>query len=455
MLDSDAPHSKTIFGWKISNARESVGEGNLCIPSVQTDIQLCLDSDILSRHMLVLGGVGMGKTNFIFGLFDKIKQNLGKDDVVIVFDTKGDYIKEFFQEGDAYISNREMPYGGRKFWNIFSDILFRSTETSQEEVESVDVNDIIVELVKTMFDEYSAKTRDFFFPAAARDLTSAVIKALIRRADPSELDNRLIRHYLYEDMSELESMLEAYPDLKGALQYVSNRESNQTQGVKSFIKLAIAEIFSGTFSKNGDFSIREFVKKRGGKTLFIEYDPATSAFLTPTYRMLFDLAIKEALIREELPGSVYFIIDEFALLPRLYYIQSGVNFGRSYGLKFIVGAQSMQQVNESYGNSNEGGSSFSGNSLLAGFSTLISFRVFDRASMDFLEDRFGSNIKLITYMNKRGGGGIETSVHESKVIEDRNIYMLKRGESIICLPNTSPIRFKFQKYESRRKSLQS
>jgi len=40
----------------------------------------------------------------------------------------------------------------------------------------------------------------------------------------------------------------------------------------------------------------------------------------------------------------YFVLDEFALLPRLSHIADGINFGRELGLRFLVATQNVNQV---------------------------------------------------------------------------------------------------------------
>ncbi len=61
--------------------------------------------------------------------------------------------------------------------------------------------------------------------------------------------------------------------------------------------------------------------------------------------MLFDLAIKKALSRNEgeVRGNVYFVADEFRLLPNLKHIADAVNFGRSLGVKFMIGIQNVNK----------------------------------------------------------------------------------------------------------------
>ena len=58
--------------------------------------------------------------------------------------------------------------------------------------------------------------------------------------------------------------------------------------------------------------MRRIIRQKGGRCVFVEYALGIGGVLTPIYRLLFDLAIKEALCRGRNEGSVYFIMDEFA-----------------------------------------------------------------------------------------------------------------------------------------------
>jgi type IV secretory pathway TraG/TraD family ATPase VirD4 len=64
---------------------------------------------------------------------------------------------------------------------------------------------------------------------------------------------------------------------------------------------------------------------------------------------MLDMAIKEALGRKKSEGNVWFVIDEFRLIPNLQHVDDGVNFGRSLGAKFIIGVQNVEQVFHAYG----------------------------------------------------------------------------------------------------------
>jgi len=152
--------------------------------------------------------------------------------------------------------------------------------------------------------------------------------------------------------------------------YIADDRSPQTQGVISELQQLVREVFVGNFRKAGNLSIRQAVRNKGGKVIFIEYDLGIGSMLTPIYRLLLDMALKEALGRKKSEGNVWFIIDEFRLIPNLQHVDDGLNFGRSLGAKFVIGVQNIEQVFHAYGES-------LARSILSGFSTTIAFKVND------------------------------------------------------------------------------
>ena len=50
-----------------------------------------ISNSLLSRHFMLLGGIGTGKTNMFFQMMSQLNRTLTKDDVMIIFDTKGDF----------------------------------------------------------------------------------------------------------------------------------------------------------------------------------------------------------------------------------------------------------------------------------------------------------------------------------------------------------------------------
>ncbi|RYG32736.1 MAG: DUF87 domain-containing protein [Chitinophagaceae bacterium] len=59
-------------------------------------LNIPLDEKMLSRHMLYLGNIGTGKTNAISQMVQQVKSKMTSNDVMIIFDTKGDFYEQFY-----------------------------------------------------------------------------------------------------------------------------------------------------------------------------------------------------------------------------------------------------------------------------------------------------------------------------------------------------------------------
>ena len=387
-----------------------------------------MDDELLSRHVLLLGGIGTGKTNAFYQILTQLRQSMTEKDVMIIFDTKKDFYNDFYQKGDVVISNDETACGpdGPDYWNLFREL-------AQEEDMEVEIN----EIAKTLFADRLRRTTQPFFPNAAKDLFGAVLTHFYRRKEEFFCDNLALRQFMDAmPVAKLREMLESHHDLRDMASYIYDDKSGQTQGVLSELQQQVRELFIGNFKKRGTLSMRELVRAKGGRAIFIEYDISVGESLTPIYSLLFDLAIKEALGRKKSEGNVFFIVDEFRLLPNLLHIGDAVNFGRSLGVKFMVGLQNIEQMYEVYGKSGA-------SSILSGFLTNICFRVNDYSSIEYIQNRFGRNRKKEVYTAAVQGRGIVENIRDAHVVEDWDIQQLKTGEAIIGLPACEPFRFHF------------
>ena len=398
-------------------------------PETNQDIYVPIDNNLLSRHNMLLGGIGTGKTNTFNQLIRQLRQSMTHEDIMIIFDTKGDFYNTFYRPGDIVISNDDTATGpmGPDYWNIFNEI---------EQDEHMEEN--IVEIAKSLFHQKLEKTTQPFFPTAAKDLFSAILTHFSRNK-LLKSNNKELRKFLDSSpTAQIREMLMQHEDLKSMINYIVDDRSPQTQGVISELQQMSREIFLGNFKKEGTLSMRNIVRQKGGKIVFIEYDLGIGNMLSPIYSLLFDLAIKEALCRKKSEGNVYFITDEFSLIPNLQHVDDAVNFGRSLGVKFMIGIQNIDQVYENYGENRA-------RSLLSGFLTSVCFRVNDPQSKEYIKEMFGVNRKKEIFMASVQGRGIVEQIRDANVVEDWDVSNLRIGEAIIGLPGMPPFIFKFKK----------
>lgn len=416
------------------------------------EINIALNEDLLSKHVLIIGGIGMGKTNTFKSIVQQTSDSLKRNDVMLIFDTKGDFYNEFGNEDDILISNTPIKasngtYAEPRFsdtWNIFAELNdAKLTETSNE-------------IASMMFNSHVKNSSQSFFPLAAKSIFAAVLRAIYRvhtgkaglmklKTEPS---NKLLKDFFNgenifagvdesarksDTLKNIVGLLNLVKEERGALGYIStaNKEGavdGQTLGVLAELRLVIDELFVGNFAKEGSFSITNAVRTRGAKRIFIEYDITEGEVLSPIYSLLVDLAIKESLdSRSTQKGSnAYFIIDEFKLLPHLKHMDDAVNFGRSLGVKFVIGVQNVSQIIENYGRNGA-------MNILSGFLTTFAFKVSDYETRNYLINLFGTNRKKTAYLSSITTRGVSESLGFGRVVEDWDIAALDIGECIVHL----------------------
>lgn len=403
-----------------------------------TSCKVPIDDKLFSKHLFLLGNIGTGKTNAISQIILQVKSKMTEDDVMVIFDTKGDYFNSFYTEGDIVISNDTESFTDEgNYWNIFSEI------TIDQNLRSIKENSL--EIANNLFADKIKNTNQPFFPQAAKDIFATFLRlcAEDETATDSNNNGNLVD---YLENSTREELLEYFTERgqNRISSYISKEASSQADGVLSELYQLLSEIFVGDFRNEGTLSIRELIRQKGGKTIFVEYDITIGSVLAPIYRLLFDLAIKEAMGKKRSKGNVWFVIDEFSLIPNLLHIDSGINFGRSQGLKFIIGAQNIPQIYKAYGE-------HAAESLLSGLSTSISFRIDDKRSRDFIQNRYGEELKKLIYKKAAqvSQGQIAEEIRREKVINDWDISNLKVGETIIGMPNVNPFIFRFEEFKAK------
>ncbi len=427
--------SKVIAGDELKQAPPVLPEsGARCIITgtggTGQPSRLVLTDDILSKHLLFMGEIGSGKSNAIYHLIAQLGKNMTPSDVMIIFDTKGDFHSQFYRRGDIVLSNDSKATGtsGPDYWNIFREL--GTVDTLEEDAQ---------EITRSLFYERSQRSNQPFFPNAAKDIFAALMMHFVR-CEGTNATNAAMRSLLdRSSAADIRAILQQHEDLRSTVSYIADDRSPQTQGVFSELQQMVREVFVGNFKRAGGLSIREAVRNKGGRAIFVEYDLGMGNVLTPIYRLLIDLAIKEALCRSKSEGNVWFIIDEFRLLPHLQHVDDGVNFGRSLGAKFVIGVQNIEQVFEAYG-------AAMARSILSGFLTSVAFRVNDPSTRSFVQQLYGKNrVFEVTPSTMPGKQGMEQT-RDGNIIEDWDISRLTVGKAIIGLPGQSPFVFKFDRY---------
>ena len=193
---------------------------------------LQLSEDLLSKHCLLLGGTGSGKTNLIYHMISQLKPKLAENDVMIIFDTKGDYLRKFHTEKDVVLSNDSAHRDFAASWNIYREIV----------ADGWDASNIVLnanEIAWSLFQEAIEKNSNQpFFPKAARDLFAAILIHFLRIGGDDRAfkikyyNNQALKRYLdIATPDKINAILKAEADLAAVKYYLGEKDNNQGLGV--------------------------------------------------------------------------------------------------------------------------------------------------------------------------------------------------------------------------------
>lgn len=183
-----------------------------------------ISEEVLSKHILLVGGTGSGKTNLFYHIVKQLKSKMTADDVMLIFDSKGDFHKKFYSKGDILIGNSAQYRKQSDKWNIYEEII-------ADGKDYVSVSQNTQEICKSLFAELVEKnSSNPFFPIAARDLMASIIIALVRNGVVP--NNRDIKEYIDSSSADdLRELLGQHRELASVASYIGSKSGSQAQGV--------------------------------------------------------------------------------------------------------------------------------------------------------------------------------------------------------------------------------
>ncbi|UQA24432.1 type IV secretion system DNA-binding domain-containing protein [Stenotrophomonas sp. NY11291] len=300
--------------------------------SLKLHPELHLPKSHWSRHTLLQGSVGSGKTQIMLPIIEQI---IRADHKLFLFDTKGDFTSYFKKPIIV------CPFDERSYvWDIAADCRYPLQAAMLAEI-----------LIPGNADQ---KNGDFWTMAARQLLVGAIRSLQAERplkwtfADLAELKNRNA-----EDM--LPTIQEHFAT---ATSLVENTESQTTASLLSTLVAQTKLIDDLAMAwpvrkENRRFSITEWAQDgyKGRKQVIVQSGPEEA--MTKAYiSALVNLAVPE-IISPKLPDAekdrfIGFVFDELATAGRLN-IGPLIDKGRSKGVVFIGCYQNIAQVAQVYG----------------------------------------------------------------------------------------------------------
>lgn len=376
-----------------------------------------LVKDMETRHFLVTGSTGSGKTNLMHNLLPQIEK---RGQPAIIIDNTGEMIAKYYNEatGDIIFN----PFDARgKAWDFWADC------SNPEELERFS------KILFSFNRKRSGTNSDPFWEQSAEIVFNACVEYLVNNNTTSM--SALKGMTIDAKLETLQHKLQGTP----AERYLCDDGKGLASSVLSMLATTTKPIsYLNDNSNVGKFSLKQHfqnIKSGSNSWLFLATKPSSRQLTGSIIACLTELALCQLLdigIKED--RRLWFVIDELSSLGKLPALPTLMSEGRKYGSSIICGLQSLNQLYSLYGQ-------YEGSSIFGQFGTSFFFR--NTENIIAKQVSAMSGMETITRQQKNTSfganefrDGISYSEHQQKklLIEPSDLSSLATGECYVFLP---------------------
>ena len=376
--------------------------------------------DAETRHTIVSGTTGAGKTVLIADLVEQIRS---RGESCVLYDKMGSYTETFFDPARDVLLN---PLDARSpRWSPFLEA--RSAR---------DFDTMAAALIPRQKD-----AADPFWITAARQLFSHGAAVLWKRGETS---NRvLIGHLLKTELSALAEAMEGT-----VAQSIVDPENPKTAlSVRAMLTANIGTM--DLLSDDGPpFSIREWIERDGGGFLFLTSRGDQHASIRGLISTWLEIAVNALLSLPREDGRrIWVILDELPTLHQLPSLRPGLAESRQFGGCFVLGVQVFSALRELYGR--DGAETISG---LCG--TRVVLAAPDRDTAEWSAESLGrvemeSMSEGVSYEMPREGVTLNTRQDLRSLVLPAEVARLENLSGYLKFPGAWPVARITLKYRER------
>ena len=395
-----------------------------------------LVKDTETRHFLVTGSTGSGKTNLMHQLLPQIE---AKKQPAMIIDQTGEMIARYYnpKRGDIIFN----PFDDRgKAWNFFEDC------SNPEELERFS------KILFSFNRKRSKSHSDPFWEQSAEYVFNACVEYLVKN-DKANLGS-LKRMAIDSNLKDLQGLLKGTP----AERYLTDDGKGVASSVLSMLATnakPISHLPDINDTKVGKFSLKEYfqnIKQGSSSWLFLSTKPSSRELTLPLVACLSELALTQLMdIGIDKTRRVWCIFDELASLGLLPSLPPLMSEGRKYGACVIAALQSLNQLYDNYGH-------YGGSSIFGQFGTSFFFRNTEPAIAKLFSDMCGTETVTRQQKNTSFGAntfrdGVRYSEHQQKqaIVELNDLAALSVGQCYALLPEPEVRLSKIQTPEDKAK----
>lgn len=335
-----------------------------------------------TRHFLLAGSTGVGKTNLMHNMISQIESD---KQPIIVIDQTGEMIAKYYdkERGDIIFNPFDVRCCAWDFWKDCE---------SQKDLER------FANVLFSFYRKKQSHSSDPFWEKSAETVFVSCVMYL-QEIDKKDLAllNKLIKK---SSLQELMPILEKYD----ASRYLNMSNNSTAASILSVLATSAKPLSYLDYSvSNKKFSLKEYfngLKKGKNGWLFLATEPGNRELTLPIISCLTDLSVSMLMeIGIDSSRRVWFVIDELAALGRLPAMNNLMSEGRKYGACVLAGLQSLNQLYSHYGQ-------YDGSTVLGQFATKFFFRTDEPIIAKMISSMCGT--KTITQQQKNTSFGANT-----------------------------------------------
>jgi hypothetical protein len=338
--------------------RDVSGDGILLHP----EIRMSLDRE--SRHILIMGSVGSGKTQTLWHLLNQV---IERGDRAIIYDNKGEFT--------SGIKKRALfaPWDARSFaWDIGRDCLDRH-----------DAREFAARWIQE-------NEKDPMWSNASRAILTGLIVYL------------QVQHGMQWGFRELADLIPEPLNRIAGIIAIHNPEglrsveeaSKTTQGILINLSSSMSVIFDlakawGDVPSERRISLRKWLANKTKNKVLVLQGAANSADLTKAYVNAMISVVSAQVGSPSYPNNsgrrIWVFLDELPQIGKIEHLGPLLEIGRSKGVRVVIGTQNVSQLQEIYGDKRvEAWTSMIGTSIYG--------KMAGGASANWVSQRIGSKV---------------------------------------------------------------
>lgn len=339
-----------------------------------------------TKHILVSGGTGSGKTNAFHHIIPQIRKK-GQKGVIV--DTTGAFIERYYDPRKDVILDPQ--HEATKQWTPWAD--------AQDPMD--------YQALAKSFIPILPQDHDSYWKEAAASVFAALLKKYAKKNTTIEGLTKLLL------TATLDKLISAVKETEGAA-HISKDSDRSTASIRS-IAAANLECLKYLKTTPEPFSINHWIQdpKQNG-FLFLGCTPKTRKSFKPLLSAWYSTAIRAIMC---LPPShdrrIWMINDELPSMGQITDLETCLTEGRKYGVCALLAIQSPSQLVDIYGNSVS-------KTITANCNTKIVFKESEPANAKQLSQLFGEQeLQEVQEGISYGSHQMRDGVNQSKVLRNR------------------------------------